>query len=254
MDELKSALNHVLNSLKNLRNIRSAVQKRLNDRKKRRDARIEARNELNHQLNQFRNKLKSPHTPERDEKIADEVERLEARVQELHGVIGNFKPRIRRFRRRLNETEASIRWFVARKTKLRKKIKAKQEASGPPGFELWMLNGRGSNITNAVKAEIAIGVINFGLFVTSTTTGPHTSTSLHFPYNNADGKGHAVDIAGARQTEFQNARMSNPGPGHFQEFFGPNSTNCAKNGTRISIFGSLATAHKTHDHDGPFGS
>lgn len=45
--------------------------------------------------------------------------------------------------------------------------------------------------------QAARRAVRMGLVVTSTTHGGHASTSYHYAHNNADGKGHAIDVAEA---------------------------------------------------------
>lgn len=128
------------------------------------------------------------------------------------------------------------------------RLRAKPLSSiGAADFQPWMLNGRPGNISNGTKAAIARGV-HRGLVVTSTTTGGHASTSFHFPWNNSDNQGHAVDMAADTDTmiEWQHDEL-NRGE-DLLELFGPENGACAKNGARITISGTLASAHDNHDH------
>jgi hypothetical protein len=175
-------------------------------------------------------------------------------IAKIKAALAKVQAKLERLRAAAHRNQAKINWFVKRKTILRKKLK-EAKAQAHPKFESWMTNGHSQNVTDAVKREIALGVVRYDLYVTSTSDGypgdgRHAYTSLHYWQNNPDRKGHAVDMAGSRMTEFQNTRVRSPS--HFQEFFGPNSANCVKNGVRIGITGDLAALHKTHDHDAPY--
>ncbi len=117
-------------------------------------------------------------------------------------------------------------------------------------FETWMLNGDPGNISAGVKAAIVRAVAR-GLFVTDTYgSRSHTSTSWHYPWNNSDGKGHAVDLAGSfsAMVEYQNAELRRGED--LLELIGPDNDACAKHGSRFTLSegSSLETAHDNHVH------
>lgn len=92
-----------------------------------------------------------------------------------------------------------------------------------------------------------------GLIVTATTDGTHTTSSYHYPYNNADGLGHAIDFgnkvpgtlsAYKRLVKFQLA-LANKGYGaKALELFGP-APFYYKNGVR---YAGPFPDHEDHVH------
>jgi hypothetical protein len=120
------------------------------------------------------------------------------------------------------------RWWVARRTVLRRKLrKAKkrwEETHDAPAFETWMLNGCPDNITPKLKPIIAYLVVVGGQYITATTNGTHTSTSLHYPWNNSDGLGHAADSGQSTRSSMEEATeklREHFGEDAFAELFSP---------------------------------
>lgn len=114
-------------------------------------------------------------------------------------------------------------------------------------------NGHPSNVSDGVKRMIRRAA-DYHLYVTSTTDGTsHASTSWHYPRNNADGLGHAVDLAGTPENmrKFQrHITRDAESRKRFREVFGPVNSACVKNGALISIGEgtALETAHDNHVH------
>lgn len=114
-------------------------------------------------------------------------------------------------------------------------------------------NGHPSNVTRKVKRFIK-RARKFGLYVTSTTDGSsHTPSSHHYPRNNPDGLGHAVDLAGTRANMERYQRHITRSARHcrrFKEVFGPINNRCVKNGTMITLSdgSGLENSHDNHIH------
>jgi hypothetical protein len=152
---------------------------------------------------------------------------------------------------RLSEhTQALLRDRSALSAAARKRGKKRCEElrekleRGEPDF-----NGQPANVTDLIK-EVIVAANKAGLFVTSTTGGGHAATSHHFAKNNADGLGHAVDLAGTldEMVGFQKKAVK-----QFPkalEIFGPANSPWIKNGQVIS--GAEGTAlenlHDNHVH------
>jgi hypothetical protein len=115
---------------------------------------------------------------------------------------------------------------------------------GEPDF-----NGHAANVTDLIK-EVIVAANKAGLFVTSTTGGGHASTSHHFPQNNADGLGHAVDLAGTLNEMVAFQKKAAKQFPHALELFGPANSPWIKNGQVISgVEGTaLENQHDNHVH------
>lgn len=128
-------------------------------------------------------------------------------------------------------------------------LKERRDRVDAGDFEPWMLNGRPGNVSAGIKAAIARGVAH-DLYVTSTSTGGHASSSWHFPWNNRDGLGHGVDMAGAYNdmVAWQNSELARGED--LLELIGPDNDACAKNGSRYTLGEgtALETAHDNHVH------
>ncbi len=145
------------------------------------------------------------------------------------------------------------RWWVARRTVLRRKLrKAKkrwEETHDAPVFETWMLNGCPGNITPGLKPIIAYLVVAGGQYITATTNGTHTSTSLHYPWNNSDGLGHAADSGQTTVSSMEEATeklREHFGESAFAELFSP----CGwwiKHGV---VYPGHFAGHGDHTHSG----
>lgn len=129
-----------------------------------------------------------------------------------------------------------------------------EQAKETPGFKPWMLNGRPGNIEPQVQAIIALAVTQFGLAVTSTSTGPHTPSSYHFPWNNPrhNGKGRGVDLAGSWKNMVRFYNWTREHKKQFDESFGPPNNHFIKKGREYS--GAIPN-HFNHNHVAPvFGA
>lgn len=87
----------------------------------------------------------------------------------------------------------------------------------------------------------AVDAVRMGLRVTSTTGGRHTATSNHYRHNQADGMGHAIDVAGdpSRMAAFYNRYAStNPRELYYDPIGG------IKRGRQIGAIGG----HSNHVH------
>lgn len=99
-------------------------------------------------------------------------------------------------------------------------------------------NGHPRNITHKLFPVIVLAN-QCGLVVTATTDGTHTPTSFHYPSNNPDGLGHAVDFGlelppdQAALERFQRAALRKFGAAKFVELFGP-AYFYVKNGIRYT--------------------
>lgn len=156
---------------------------------------------------------------------------------------------------------ASSRKALKRQRRLvriaRRRIKMYTGSTGLADF-----GGRCTNLTPEVKKIVSLANAQ-GLYVTSTCDGVpgdgrHTASSLHYPQNNGDGKGHAVDIAGSwtAMIDFQNWLVDKYGHGAFQELFGPDNSSSAnaKNGVALPMAegSGLEQLHDTHIHVAPY--
>jgi hypothetical protein len=109
-----------------------------------------------------------------------------------------------------------------------------------------MLNGRPGNVTQSVKNEIAVAVVFYKQTVTSTSTGGHTPSSYHFPWNNPHGNGgRAFDCAAswnAMRVYNEHGRRT---ASKYAEFFGPPNTQFVKQGR---IYRGAIPNHYNHNH------
>lgn len=120
-------------------------------------------------------------------------------------------------------------------------------------FKPFMLGGLPGNVTNAVKRVIGHAYDDFGLRVSATTNGTHATNSWHNPASpQNDGEhGNAVDLYGALGDMERFQRRQAARPELFNEVFGPDDNACVKDGTRITITGTLESGHNDHDHVSP---
>jgi hypothetical protein len=145
------------------------------------------------------------------------------------------------------------KWFAKRTTIFRRKwqrAKAHHHHTGqPPGFETWMLNGHSGNISDGVKRAIAYQVVVRHQAVTDTYDySGHASGSLHYPWNNPDGKGHAVDTAGSDMCGNCSAEKEHFGQGWFHELLCP----CSWHIFSATVYGGMYVGHGNHTHTAPY--
>lgn len=112
-------------------------------------------------------------------------------------------------------------------------------------FEPWMLNGHSGNIDPGLKKIVAFLVVTRKQTVTDTYDyGGHSPTSLHYPWNNPDGRGHAIDSAGPDMDDTMYRTRSKYGRESFRELFGPVNW-YVKNGV---VIGGQFPGHGDHQH------
>lgn len=155
----------------------------------------------------------------------------------------------RRADRTAKRATAKAKWWMKRKTVLRRKLKAAKRKA-IPSYEPWMANGYNDQVTPAVKAFVARGVVKYDLYVTSmrrTHVPPGgSSTSYHMAY-----PGKAADLAGAKMAQFQLSEWErNKGKSTCLELFGPDNNACLKHGVSMSMpeGSALETLHDSHVH------
>src|SRR5215211_6148903 len=201
----------------------------------------------------------------REELAAAEAERnpeKAARLRERNDALNRERDKLKERidGRETREHKAIIRERIAIKTKkawierrliYREKWRNAKKRDKPK-WEDFMASGHSLNFSAAAKAEAAIGVVRFDLVVTSTfrsTVIPDSvSTSFHGPNVSP---GLAVDIAGARMTEYQQDVFDRrQGDGHLLELFGPMNAVCLKNGAHTVLEEGtfLENLHDTHVH------
>lgn len=181
----------------------------------------------------------------------------EEKVAKQKAKVRQFSEAAKKQRAKIEKAQKRLRWAVAKRAVHRKKLKqariALRHSQQEPRFQVYMLNGCPGNITQAAKAAIARGVIKFDCTVTATTNGTHTSTSFHYPYNNAshgysDALGHAVDFGGPWGTyNVFYASEKNRGCQHYDELFGPGSGYCKSH----AAAGGAAPDNPNHVHNAP---
>jgi hypothetical protein len=169
-------------------------------------------------------KAGSPELAQWRRKAEREAKELRSIVHKLH----HKRDRRGEWRERRRVQLKRYRWWVARRTVLRRKLrKAKkrwEETHGAPAFETWMLNGCPANITPGLKPIIAFLVVVGGQYITATTNGTHTSTSMHYPWNNSDNLGHAADSGQSTVSSMEDAtekEREHFGESAFAELFSP---------------------------------
>jgi hypothetical protein len=163
-----------------------------------------------------------------ERKLRDQAKREE---QDIHDLVKRIEWKVSKrssWRKRRKQQQKRIEWWLRRKTIVRKRLKAAkkkwEETHDSPAFESWMLNGCPSNIDEKLERVIAYQVVVCDQYTTSTTTGGHTRTSLHFPWNNPDNKGHAADTGASSVSSMQNAAEKTKdhfGASFFRELFSP---------------------------------
>lgn len=147
------------------------------------------------------------------------------------------------------------RWWMAKNTVYRKKLKAarRRAKKRAPKWEPWMANGCDDRVTAGVKAYCARAVVLYDCTVTSLARtyvppgGSTTSYHLLTIYNPAK----AGDVAGSRMADFQRAEYKRQeGKANCLELFGPDNDKWLKNGQHMAIAEGdpLETLHDTHCH------
>ena len=145
------------------------------------------------------------------------------------------------------------RFWMVKKVFVRKRYKRavrrhRDRPDDPVGFETWMLNGHSGNISDGTKAVVAYAVVAKGATVTDTYDYCcHASSSYHYPRNNPDAKGHAVDLVPAT-CDLMTSIRDRFGAGYFKELFGP----CPfyyKFGVQ---YPGMFPGHGTHTHAAPY--
>jgi hypothetical protein len=117
-------------------------------------------------------------------------------------------------------------------------------------FEPWMVNGHSTGISPGTK-RLAVWIVAHGGIVTDTYDfGGHAPSSFHYPRNNPDGLGHALDWIPASCTEETNAK-DHFGPGFFKELFGPCSW-YVKYGQIVQMSSGPFPGHGDHEHGAPY--
>jgi hypothetical protein len=161
------------------------------------------------------------------------------------------KDRLRRIRKQ--GWEAHAKWGKFRPVYRRqvKRLKQRIADTGEPGdtshFELWMLNGHSSNISDGTKQLVAHVVGVQGGTITDTYDfGGHDPSSNHYPWNNADGKGHAIDWVPAACSQMTGVR-DHFGAGFFKELFGP----CPYYYRYGQQYQGMFPGHGDHEHGAP---
>jgi hypothetical protein len=117
-------------------------------------------------------------------------------------------------------------------------------------FQTWMLNGCPGNISPGLKLAIVRAVAH-GLYITCTTNGGHTSSSWHYPWNNPDNLGHAIDAAAeGTEKEISFQRDEAARGEDLLELIGPDNSANYSRGNRYTLAegSSLETMHDTHVH------
>jgi hypothetical protein len=163
------------------------------------------------------------------------------------------KERLRRIRR--NGWEQHEKWQkfrVAYNRKAKRLQQAIQDGQDGGDFELWMLSGHSANISEGTK-KLVVWIVGHGGIITDTYDfSGHTPSSLHYPRNNADGKGHAVDWvpASCSGTVGEDSAMDHFGAGFFKELFGPCSVHVKWGSTFTQ--GPPFPGHGDHEHGAPY--
>lgn len=189
-----------------------------------------------------------PSTPDREAKLTE----LHKRQVALQKKIDSKDTERDKATARAHELVERQKWFIKRKTVLRKKLKkARQEAqNGQPRYEAWMANGYDDNVVPGVKEFIARGVVRFDLVCTSlhrTYVPPGGSTTSY----HLNTPGRAGDIAGSRMSEFQTSEFNRgKGSAGYLELFGPINYQWLKYGgvTGGGEGTPLENLHDTHVH------
>jgi len=194
--------------------------------------------------------LARPHPNQvRVHNLREKLMRRHAEFDEVMAKIEVVDNRLERVMTRLKNTNARLRWWVKKRTVLRKKLEAAKQKARPE-YESWMANGYDDNVTDGVKAFVARGVVKYDCYVTSMRRsyvppgGSTTSWHLSNP-------GKAADMGGARMSEFQRSEFErNKGKSECLELFGPVNDRCLKYGVPMSLSegDALETLHDTHVH------
>jgi hypothetical protein len=161
--------------------------------------------------------------------------------------------RHRRLRKRANEKFerwSSVRVvYRAKARKLRRKLRKRGDGAQPSDFQPWMLSGNSGNISEGTKRLVVDVVAHGGIITDTYDYAGHTPSSRHYPWNNPDGKGHAVDYVPA-SCSLQTHNRDEFGVGFFAELFGP----CywyIKSGGQV-YNGAPFPGHTDHEHGSPF--
>jgi hypothetical protein len=148
------------------------------------------------------------------------------------------------------------RWWAAKRTIYRRRLKRARKAAGAGKVEWhpYMANGSNPLVIQAVKDEMAIAVVRFGLAVTSlyrATVIPQSNPNSYHGPNVRPGK--AGDAAGpmSKMLAYQrDAFIRGRGQANFLEVFGPSNAEWLRNGQvdpePEGTF--LENLHDTHVH------
>lgn len=172
--------------------------------------------------------LEKADTPKRREELRSVIARQERQIEEIIRKIDHKVRKRKGWREKGRRARKRAAWWLRRKTTVRKKLKAArkkwEETHDSPAFETWQLNGCPGNITDDLKPVIAFQVVVCGQYITATTNGGHTSTSLHYPWNNSDNLGHACDTGDTNVPDMEEAARDTRdhfGKSYFKELFSP---------------------------------
>jgi hypothetical protein len=190
---------------------------------------------------------------ERESPDRDRINKLRERVEELSERAEASGKKARHHGTRIENLTSRIRWALARRTNLRKRIERKR-AERDPRPESWMANGHEFyNLTPKAKDLLAVAVIKYGLVCTSITRSWGTG-SYH-----EDTPTHGFDCAGGRMITFQNdlryGKIEGFPLGSILELFGPDNSACADNGAPyyLSEGSGLEQLHDNHVHAFVYG-
>lgn len=193
--------------------------------------------------------------PSRIEELRAAAKRQEAAITKLIYQIDHKVRKRREWREKARKTRKRIAWWVRRQTSVKKQLAAAkkkwEEEHGAPVFETWMLNGCPGNVDEKLKPVIAFQVVACSQYVTATTNGTHTPSSLHYPWNASDNEGHAVDTGASTVSSMQSAAERTKdqfGAAYFRELFSP----CGwwlKYGTQ---YAGYFPGHGNHGHYGVY--
>lgn len=173
------------------------------------------------------------------ERISAAVTRIEFLNDRING--RNKKLRARIVRKR--HIQKRLKFYVAKKTRLRKKwqkAKEKHEQNQGVKFETWMLNGCPNVLSDDEEEALALAVVGYNQTCTATSNGGHATGSYHY-YSPC----RAFDAAGAYYSmqECQRAMRAKWGYA-FRELFGPDGW-YIKNGSYV---GAQFPGHTDHIH------
>lgn len=193
--------------------------------------------------------------PQRTQELRAVAMRQEEAIETVVRKIDHKVGKRKQWREKARKARKRAAWWLRRQTMVKKQLaeakKKWEETHDSPAFETWQLNGCPGNVDEKLEPVIAYQVVVCNQYVTATTNGTHTPSSLHYPWNASDNEGHAVDTGATSVSSMQNAAEKTKaqfGAAYFKELFSPCNW-WLKYGTQ---YAGYFPGHGNHGHYGVY--